>query len=58
MALFPQVAPRRYVGYPRCASPHAFITLERTGTQCSFCPLCRYVWDTLRAPMNSVEVAS
>jgi len=48
MVLFPQPAARRYVSCPRCGSPHAFVTLERTETQCSFCPLCRYLWDTLR----------
>jgi len=49
MVLFPRPAPRFYVGCPRCGSPHAFVTLERTDTQCSFCPQCRYLWDTLRS---------
>lgn len=49
MVLFPRPAPRSYVGCPRCGSPHAFVTLKRTDTQCSFCPQCQYLWDALRA---------
>jgi hypothetical protein len=52
MVLFPHMPPRRYVICPRCASPHAFITLERTDTECSFCPMCRHVWDTRRTAAN------
>jgi hypothetical protein len=56
MVLFPQMTPRHYVSCPRCASPHAFITRERTDTQCSFCPACRHLWDTRRAPANQSRV--
>jgi hypothetical protein len=48
MPLFPHLAPRVYVECPRCHTPWAFITLERYETQCSFCPLCRYLWDSVR----------
>jgi hypothetical protein len=49
VVLFPLPAVRRYVGCPRCGSPHAFVTLTRFETQCCFCPMCRYLWDTARA---------
>lgn len=52
--LFPEPATRRYIGCPRCGSPHAFVTLERTDTQCSFCPMCRHLWDT---PSGAATVA-
>jgi len=29
MVLFPQMAPRRNLSCPQCASPHAFITFEQ-----------------------------
>ena len=56
--LFPKPAPRRYVSCPRCESPHAFVTLERVETQCCFCPLCKYLWDTLRASLRTVRASS
>jgi len=48
MARSPQSAPRTYVECPRCDSPRAFVTYERVETQCSFCPECQYIWNTLR----------
>jgi hypothetical protein len=57
MPLFPCLAPRVYVECPRCHTPWAFITIERVDTQCSFCPLCRYLWDSVRQdrPDESAE---
>ena len=53
VAMFSQAAPRTYVECPRCGSPRAFVTNERFETQCSFCPECQYIWDSLR-PRNPV----
>ena len=47
VALSLRPAPRRYVDCPRCGSSKAIVTFVRVTTQCSFCPACRYLWDTL-----------
>jgi hypothetical protein len=48
MPLFPRPEPRVYVQCPRCHTPWAFITFTRVDTQCSFCPQCQYLWDSVR----------
>ena len=48
MPLFPRLEPRVYVPCPRCHTPWAFITFTRVDTQCSFCPQCQYLWDSVR----------
>ena len=43
---FSQSPPRIYITCPRCDSPHALVTLERTETQSCFCPGCQHLWQT------------
>ena len=48
MTLFPKMPSRLYVTCPRCHSPHALVTLERTVSQSCFCPGCQHLWQTRR----------